>query len=35
VLVVSDDDVTVHEGDKGAVGGAIADALAGELGVDA
>ena len=35
VLVVSADDAVVHEGEKGAVGGAIADALAGELGADA
>ena len=35
VLVVSADDAVVHEGEKEAVGGAIADALTGELGADA
>jgi len=31
VLLVSEDDVTVHEGEKAAIGGRIADALADEL----
>jgi phosphopantothenoylcysteine decarboxylase/phosphopantothenate--cysteine ligase len=31
VLLVTDDDATVHEGDKDALGGEIADALVDEL----